>query len=193
MQFQKAAALVSKWDRAIVANEDRIQSLHRDAQSLHVAHNELSQNLDVILSQQTELHTLLDALESDVERKFGASGPGAISVANGSRNPAVQADVERESMHRLSVEIMEELDAMALTIRDLVIELNKSSATSSEDGVSDTVSQIISVLNAHLDSLQYLDESSAALHKRMTDVSRACEVVSRDSGRMYARRPGATY
>lgn len=212
-QFQKAASLVSKWDRAIVANEDRIHGLHKDAQSLQIAHKELEGNLDVILSQQTELHHLLDALEEDVERKVGlstkgkrdgrgsglgsgeANGYGSRSsggAVNGSGNAKVQGDVEREGMHQLSVEVMEELDAMALTIRDLVGELNKGS-DGSGDGSNDIVGQIISVLNAHLDSLMYLDESSGSLQKRLTDVSRAVEMISRDTDRGLGRRGGAMY
>lgn len=193
-QFDRAANLVSKWDRAIVANEDRIHALHRDAESLQIAHKELSSNLEIITSQQTELHSLLDALETDVERKLGANGVGSGAFSNGGTTmPSVPADVEREAMHRLAAEVMEELDAMALTIRDLVIDLNKNSGASTEDGVSDTVSQIISVLNSHLDSLQYLDETSSTLQKRIGEVSRACETASRDVSRMYPRRPGALY
>lgn len=190
VQFEKGAQMVSKWDRAIVSNEDKIRALHRDAQSLQIGHKELSDNMDVILSQQTELHKLLDALELDVERKIGSaiSKPGPAGSYGG--NSKVQGDVEREAMHRLSIEVMEELDTMVLKIRDLVVELNKGSGISGGDRTGDTVSQIISVLNAHLDSLQYLDETSSALQKRVTDVQRACEMATRESERMYVRRTG---
>lgn len=210
-QFEKAAALVSKWDRAILANEDRIHALHKDAQTLQIAHKELSGNLDVILSQQSELHNLLDALEEDVERKLGAAktkGDARATAdsrslvaapafpARGSHtpshttngNPRVPGDAEREAMHRLTVDIMEELDAIALTVRDLVSELNKHQDGVSSNGGTDIVAQIIAVLNAHLDSLMYLDESSGTLQKRLTDVSRAVEVISRDSDRMFGGR-----
>lgn len=233
-QFQKSTALVAKWDRAIVLNEDRIHAVHKDAQSLQIAHKELTNNLDVILSQQSELHNLLDSLEEDVERKIGStnsSGSGALPSSfnstkglkyesrlfsnqfpyqnagrsslggrlSSSSNQSsganrIPGDIERETMHKLSVEVMEELDAMALTIRDLVQDLNKGRDGSGiGDGGGDVVSQIIAVLNAHLDSLMYLDESSSALQKRLTDVSRAVEVISRDSERMYGgRRSGGS-
>lgn len=199
-QFQKAASLVSKWDRAIVSNEDRIHAVHKDVQTLQVAHKELNNNLDVILTQQSELHNLLEALEKDVESKIG-SGKGKTNgtrvgdggINDGSRNSSgahggrQQAEVERENMHRLSVDIMEELDAMALTIRDLVSELNKG-RHGSGDSSGDIVGQIISVLNAHLDSLVYLDESSNSLQKRLLEVTRAVDLVARDSDRMYGKR-----
>lgn len=184
--------MVSKWDRAIVSNEDKIHSLHRDAQSVQIAHKELSDNLDVILSQQNELHSLLDALQADVERKIGSSPTKSGTSGPTAGDTKLRGDVERESMHRLSIEVMEELDAMALTIRDLVMELNKGSE-STGDRTGDTVSQIISVLNAHLDSLQYLDETSSALHRRLTDVQRACEVATRETERMYGRRAAGLY
>lgn len=199
-QFQKAVSLVSKWDRSIVANEDRIHAIHKDVQSLQVAHKELNNNLDVILTQQSELHNLLEALENDVENKIGSgkgkanesrAGDGGISgtsrTGGGSHGGRQQAEAERESMHRLSIDIMEELDAMALTIRDLVSDLNKGRHGNS-DSSGDIVGQIISVLNAHLDSLMYLDESSNSLQKRLAEVSRAVELVARDSERTYGKR-----
>lgn len=233
-QFEKAVSLVTKWDRAILANEDRIHAVHKDAQALQIAHKELSNNLDVILSQQSELHNLLDALEEDVERKLGASktkggdaargagggdgraaasaggfairggsvgggaGGGSGGVHGGGVNGGgarVPGEVERESMHRLAADVMEELDAIALTVRDLVSELNKGRDGASPNGGADIVAQIIAVLNAHLDSLMYLDESSSALQKRLTDVSRAVDVISRESDRFFgaSRRPGGIY
>lgn len=199
-QFQKAASLVSKWDRSIVANEDRIHAIHKDVQSLQVAHKELNNNLDVILTQQSELHNLLEALENDVESKIGSgkgkangsrAGDGGVNgtprAGGGSHGGRQHAEAERESMHRLSIDIMEELDAMALTIRDLVSDLNKGRHGNS-DSSGDIVGQIISVLNAHLDSLMYLDESSNSLQKRLAEISRAVELVVRDSERMYGKR-----
>lgn len=190
VQFEKAAQVVTKWDRAIVANEDKIRALHRDAQGLQIAHKELTENLDVIASQQTELHKLLDALELDVEKKIGSNSLNRTVHARGFGTAKVQGDVEREAMHRLSIELIEELDTMALKIRDLVVELNKGSDTSIEENAGDTVSQIISVLNAHLDSLQYLDETSNALNKKVTDVQRACDVAVRETERIYGQRTG---
>lgn len=192
-QFQKGARMVSKWDRAIVSNEDKINSLNRDAQSVQIAHKELNDNLDLILSQQNELHSLLDTLQIDVERKIGSSPSKPGSPHGGHSDTKLRGDIERESMHRMSIEVMEELDTMALTIRDLVVDLNKGSEMTGRGRAGDTVSQIISVLNAHLDSLQYLDETSGSLHKRLTDVQRACEVATRETERMYGRRTAGMY
>lgn len=187
-QFEKAASMVARWDRAIIQNEDRVRTLHRDSESLEVAHKELSENLDTITAQQSELHGLLDELEKDVEKKLGTL---TSDPANGQHQSALRADREREDMHRMSVEVMSDLDAMAQTIRDLVLELNKK--TGGDDGVSDSVSQIISVLNSHLDSLQYLDESSSQLAKRVNDVTQQCEAVARETSRFQGRRHAGMY
>lgn len=181
-QFVSAAGLVSKWDRNIVANERAISDLWKETQCCSVAHTELSTNLDTILSQQQDLHQMLDALEREMEDVDRKQPVGSTSGAGSSLN----ADIEREAMHSLANEVMTDLDGMAVAIRDLVIELNKSSAVDSGDAVA----QVIAVLNAHLDSLQYLDESSNQLRRRLADVSRACETVSRDP-RNLSRRPGA--
>jgi nuclear pore complex protein Nup62 len=184
-QFASAASMVSKWDRNIGVNEKAISELWKETQSCSVAHGELSANLDTILGQQRDLHDLLDALEremDDLDRK------NATGTSNGN-NGAVSADIEREAMHLLAAEVMSDLDAMSLSIRDLVIELNKSGAG---EGAGDTVAQVIAVLNAHLDSLQYLDESTGQLQKRLAEVSRACEIVTRDT-RSYPRRSAGSF
>jgi nuclear pore complex protein Nup62 len=184
-QFASAASMVSKWDRSIGVNEKAISELWKETQSCSVAHGELSANLDTILGQQRDLHDLLDALEremDDLDRK------NATGTSHGN-NGAVSADIEREAMHLLAAEVMSDLDAMSLSIRDLVIELNKSGAG---EGAGDTVAQVIAVLNAHLDSLQYLDESTGQLQKRLGEVSRACEIVTRDT-RSYPRRSAGSF
>jgi nuclear pore complex protein Nup62 len=185
-QFSSAAAMVSRWDRSIVANEKSIAALWKETQGCSVAHTELSANLDAIMSQQRDLHHMLDTLErdmDDVDRKQ----PSGVAAGSGS---GVAADHEREAMHSLASEVMGSLDAMALTIRDLVVDLNKSGPG---DGANGTVSQVVAVLNAHLDSLQYLDESAGQLQKRLSEVSRATQSVSRDSRSAYQARRSVGY
>jgi len=174
-QFEEAASMVARWDRQILHNGDRVRVLHRDSESLQVAYKELSENLDTVTGQQNELHTMLERLEREVDSKLGKEG-GALAA-----NGAVRADVERDKMHRMGVAVMSDLDAMALSIKDLVVDLNKKTAVSNDDsGSSDAVSQIISVLNSHLDSLQYLDETSNQLSRRVNDVAQQCESYARD-------------
>lgn len=181
-QFDSAAAMVSKWDRSIVANDKSIEALWVETQSCTVAHTELSENLDTILAQQGDLHQMLDALEKDMDEVDRKANSNASNTDGGG---GVAADNEREAMHALASEVMGSLDAMALSIRDLVLDLNKTSAG---EGVSDPVGQVVAVLNAHLDSLQYLDESAGQLQKRLSEVSRAAETVSRDTRSAYQRR-----
>jgi nuclear pore complex protein Nup62 len=184
-QFASAAAMVSRWDRNIGLNEKAIKDLWKETQCCSVAHTELSSNLDTILGQQRDLHQMLDALEremDDLDRKN--------TVGSGSHGGTASADVEREAMHSLATEVMSELDSMALQIRDVVTELNKSGTG---DRASDTLSQVVAVLNAHLDSLQYLDESSGQLQKRLAEVSRACEAVTRETRGQQRRSVGGLY
>ena len=171
-QFEESAALVARWDRQILHNGDRVRALHRDSESLQVCYKELTENLDTVTAQQNELHAMLERLERDVEAKLGARPPST------SRSTAVRADLEREKMHGMATACMADLDAMALSIRDLVVELNKKNG--SEDSAADAVSQIVSVLNSHLDSLQYLDDNAAQLARRVTEVAQQCEAYARD-------------
>lgn len=129
-------------------------------------------NLDTVLSQQTELHNLLDALEREVDRTYGPgeskprnaqtqrseeialpdslSSPDHIlapchtffsssffvglalvkktnpEAVQGGLLPRTSADLEREQTHELALGIMQELDAMAVTLKDVVQDINQS-------------------------------------------------------------------
>lgn len=185
-QFTVAASMVAKWDRSIVANESAITELWKETQSCTVAHSELSSNLDTILDQQRDLHQVLDALERDID-DLDRKQPGGAATATSSE---VSADMEREAMHALASEVMSDLDAISLAIRDLVVDLNKTGAG---EGTGDTIAQVVAVLNAHLDSLQYLDESTSQLQRRLAEVSRVCNVVTRDARSLQRRSVGAFY
>lgn len=174
-QFQKAAMMVGKWDADVVKNEDRIVGLHREAQAVTVAHNELATNLDVILAQQSQLHGVLDGLEKEVVGKYGKE------VLDGGGGE--EGGDEREEMGRVAEKVLEELDAMGGTIRELVTELNNSGGAT-----GDKLKMVVSVLNAHLDSLTYLDETSLTLQRKLQEIGRAVDNMQRDSRSIRPKR-----
>jgi hypothetical protein len=51
-------------------NSDKIFNLYSDVQRVQVSQKELDQNLEMITTQQSELHELLTSLESNVEAQM---------------------------------------------------------------------------------------------------------------------------
>jgi len=179
-KFRKQAVQVGRWDRQIINNEDRIVLLHQELQTLQASHKELEMNLDTVLAQQTELHNLLDGLEKEVDRTFKAD------IAQAGTIPKTSADQEREQTHALALGILKELDAMSLTLKDIVQDINQSQVPES----GNVMGQIVSVLNAHLNALQFLDESTGNIQKEIQHISRLTESARRDAERLHARRFG---
>mmetsp|Transcript_20272 Transcript_20272/g.81588 ORF Transcript_20272/g.81588 Transcript_20272/m.81588 type:complete len:140 (+) Transcript_20272:1804-2223(+) len=138
-------------------------------------------NLDTVLAQQTELHNLLNALEKEVDAAFGTSGSPGLA-------PRTNADKERAQTHELGLGIMRELDSMALTLRDVVQEINQSQAPESWD----VLGQIVSVLNSHMNALQYLDESTGNVQKQIHQVARLAGSAKREADSLRGRRYGHT-
>mmetsp|Transcript_20271 Transcript_20271/g.81584 ORF Transcript_20271/g.81584 Transcript_20271/m.81584 type:complete len:84 (+) Transcript_20271:171-422(+) len=83
---------------------------------------------------------------------------------------------------------MRELDSMALTLRDVVQEINQSQAPESWD----VLGQIVSVLNSHMNALQYLDESTGNVQKQIHQVARLAGSAKREADSLRGRRYGHT-
>lgn len=54
----------------------------------------------------------------------------------------------------------------------------------------DVMSQILSVMNAHLSSLQYLEDRSTKIKVKLGDLSRLSEAVQRETLSLQSRRVG---
>lgn len=138
-------------------NGDRIFELHGEVQRVQVAQKELDQNLEIIYGQQNELDALLSSLESEVENLANESEP-------------TPTDLEREKGYQLAEDINAELDQMETTLKDMINKLNASHTTSDSDN---PVNQVVKILNAHLTSLQWLDQNSNYLQSKLQELNRA--------------------
>lgn len=66
-------------------------------------------------------------------------------------------------------------------MKEIISHLNTSAK--SQDS-RDPVHQIGKVLNAHMDSLQWIDSNAAAVERKLQDVTRLAEIHKRDSERL---------
>lgn len=155
--FTNQAVEVAKWDKEIMENGDKIFKLQHEVQRVHVAQKELDQNLEIIYTQQTELHQMLESLESDVANMVNETEMGPT-------------DTEREKGYQLAEDINGQLDQMSNTLKDLISKLN--SASEKTEDTDNPVNQIVKILNAHLNSLNWVDENASLLNTKVQEIGR---------------------
>ncbi|KAJ6653526.1 hypothetical protein lerEdw1_009106 [Lerista edwardsae] len=142
--FLQQATQVNAWDRTLIENGEKITSLHREVEKVKLDQKRLDQELDFILSQQKELEDLLTPLEESVKEQSGT-----IYLQH--------ADEEREKTYKLAENIDAQLKRMAQDLKDIIEHLNTSGGPAD---TSDPLQQICKILNAHMDSLQWIDQNS---------------------------------
>lgn len=143
-----------------------------EVQRVQVAGDELDNNLDMIHSQQAQLHSMLEAMEAEAE--------------NLKSDVVTSADLEREKGYKLAEEVNSQLDQMSITLRDLVAKLNASQETATDK--DSPMHQIKKVLNAHLTSLMWIDQNSAALQSKIHELGKLQTQAITQQDRLHASR-----
>uniref|UniRef100_A0A8C9FA55 Nucleoporin 62 n=1 Tax=Pavo cristatus TaxID=9049 RepID=A0A8C9FA55_PAVCR len=147
----------------------QITSLHREVEKVKLDQKRLDQELDFILSQQKELEDLLTPLEESVKEQSGT-----IYLQH--------ADEERERTYKLAENIDAQLKRMAQDLKDIIEHLNTSGRPAD---TSDPLQQICKILNAHMDSLQWIDQNSALLQRKVEEVTKVCESRRKEQERSF--------
>ncbi|XP_047658591.1 nucleoporin 62 like isoform X2 [Tachysurus fulvidraco] len=167
--FLQQATQVNAWDRMLVENGEKITSLHKDMEKVKLDQRRLDQELDFILSQQKELEDLLTPLEESVKEQTGT-----IYMQN--------ADEERERTYKLAENVDAQLKRMSQDLKEIIEHLNTSNRLAD---TSDPLQQICKILNAHMDSLQWVEQNSVLLQRRVEEVSKLCESRSREQEKSF--------
>ncbi|XP_044537166.1 nuclear pore glycoprotein p62-like [Gracilinanus agilis] len=167
--FLHQATQVNAWDQTLIENGEKITSLHREVEKVKLDQKRLDQELDFILSQQKELEDLLTPLEEAVKEQSGT-----IYLQH--------ADEEREKTYQLAETIDAQLKRMAQDLKDVIEHLNVSGGS---PDTSDPLQQVCKILNAHMDSLQWIDQNSASLQRKVEEVSKVCESRRKEQERSY--------
>ncbi|XP_054444719.1 nuclear pore glycoprotein p62 [Pteronotus mesoamericanus] len=167
--FLQQATQVNAWDRTLIENGEKITALHREVEKVKLDQKRLDQELDFILSQQKELEDLLSPLEESVKEQSGT-----VYLQH--------ADEEREKTYKLAENIDAQLKRMAQDLKDIIEHLNTSGGPAD---TSDPLQQICKILNAHMDSLQWIDQNSALLQRKVEEVTKVCEGRRKEQERTF--------
>ncbi|KAK6192053.1 hypothetical protein SNE40_003599 [Patella caerulea] len=167
--FLQQATQVNAWDRLVMENGEKIIQLSQDVDKVKTDQQKLDHEIDFIHAQQRELEELLQPLEKSLEQL------PPISFQQ-------HADLQREHTYQLAESIDAQMKRMGQDLKETIERLN---ATNSKTDPHDPVQQITKILNAHMDSLLWIDRNSAALYRRVEDISKEMDSQRKEQERNY--------
>jgi len=159
----------------LMENGHKIYQLHNEVQRVTQAQKELDQSLELIYGKQTELHEMLGHLENEVEEMYKAD------------SEMQPADEEREKGYRLAENVDAQLNQMGTTLKELITKINKMHDRSVDE--SNPVAQVIKILNVHLSHLQWIDQTTGALHGKIQEAQSQYKLRKVEQERIHHRRP----
>lgn len=194
--FQEQAAKVATWDRLLVENGEKIQTLSDSTHEAERSTREIESQLSTVEDQQAELTSWLDRYEADVDEMFARQvGPG-----ENLQGP----DQERERTYKVAEKLTDRLDEMGKNITSMIDAINDASTTISKNNKADDpvsfspaigirmiallqysctdalsqLSHIVRVLNSHLAQLQWIDQNTEVLQAKVAAAQKLGQSIS---------------
>ncbi|XP_033340677.1 nucleoporin 62 [Megalopta genalis] len=146
--FVNQAAQVNAWDKLLITNGEKIVALNEEVERVKIEQQQLEQELDYVVGQQKELQDCLVPLEKEL---------ASLSVS----------DPEREYTYRLAEDLDTQLKRMSEDLKEIIEHLNQANRTQDS---SDPIVQIGKILNAHTNSLQWLDQQTSLLNHKIQQI-----------------------
>ncbi|KAL0122552.1 hypothetical protein PUN28_007332 [Cardiocondyla obscurior] len=146
--FVNQATQVNAWDKLLITNGEKIVTLNQEVERVKIEQQQLEHELDYVVGQQKELQECLVPLEKEL---------ASLSVS----------DSDREYTYRLSETLDTQLKRMSEDLKEIIDHLNE--ANRAQDS-SDPIVQIGKILNAHMNSLQWLDQQTALLNQKIQQI-----------------------
>lgn len=162
--FIGQAAQINTWDRLFTSNSEKILSLNSEVENMKLQQLQLDHELDFILAQQRELEECLVPLEKEL-----ASTP-------------TNTDPEREHTYHLAENLDTQLKQMSEDLKEIIEHLNESSRT---QDTSDPIVQIGRILNAHMNSLHWIDQNIVHIQTQLDGVTKMHDLHRRENERSF--------
>ncbi|XP_065168999.1 nuclear pore glycoprotein p62 [Atheta coriaria] len=148
--FSNQAKQLNAWDRLLVSNGEKVLSLNSGIERVKQQQQQLDQELDFVLAQQKELEDLIKPLEKEL-------------------NEIPLTDVDRVHTYQLAENMDTQLKQMSEDLKEIIEQLNESNKTQEN---SNPITQIRKILNAHMDSLQWIDRHTSKITGHLDQISK---------------------
>ncbi|OXU28446.1 hypothetical protein TSAR_016736 [Trichomalopsis sarcophagae] len=162
--FVNQATQINAWDRLLIANGEKIVTLNQEVERVKLEQQQLEHELDYVIGQQKELQDCLVPLEKEL---------ALLSVT----------DPEREYTYRLAENIDTQLKQMSEDLKEIIEHLNE--ANRAQDS-SDPIVQIVKILNAHMNSLQWLVQRTNLLNQKIQQIDHMHQSFRQENERSFS-------
>ncbi|XP_044264668.1 nuclear pore glycoprotein p62-like isoform X3 [Tribolium madens] len=156
--FINQAKQLNAWDNLLVSNSDKILALNETVERVKEQQKQLDQELDFVLAQQNELDELSLPLEKQLTD---------IPVT----------DQNRFQTYQLSEVIDSQLKQMSEDLKEIVEHLNESNKN---EDITDPVIQVSRILNAHMNSLQWIDRNTSQICSHLEQITQLHETYKKN-------------
>ena len=140
----------------------QIIEISNEATRLNNDQEKLEQELNFIFSTQNDLEQAIKKLEMGIEQM--------------PLIPQQTSDTSRIEMYKLLIEVDNQLKSTSIDLKEIIKSLNDTNVN-----LNDPVVQISKILNAHADSLNWIEENSSNLQKQLEKIGKAMEERNRDT------------
>jgi len=117
--------------------------------------DQLEEELNFVYSQQNDLEQTIKKLETGIEQ---------MPI------PRQHGDTSRIEMYKLLIEVDNQLKSMSIDLKDIINSLNDSNMD-----MNNPIVQISKILNAHTDSLNWIDNNTQLIESQVEKMSKNVE------------------
>jgi nuclear pore complex protein Nup62 len=186
-EFKTHAETLALWDQKIVENSSKIDKLYVKTRTCEKQTMSVEMQLTAVENQQAELESWLAKYEAEVDGMLEKESGNPVDVGG--------PDQEREKTYKLAEKLSERLDEMGTNLESMVEEVNAVNAGLSKNGKADEpvrpspsvsvlsiltdfqITQIVKILNQHLNQLQAIDNGASVLQSKVAEAQKAARGV----------------
>ncbi|XP_075167375.1 nucleoporin 62 [Haematobia irritans] len=161
--FTDQATQINAWDKVLISNNQKILDLNDAVQKVKSDQQTLEQELEFIATQHKELEESIVPLQKEFLK-------------------IPQVDVERSQTYLMVENLDTQLKQMSEDLKEIIDNLNESNKCQDN---SDPIIQIGKILNAHMSSLQWIEQNTANIGNKLEDITKMHETFKRDSERSF--------
>ncbi|XP_017780124.1 PREDICTED: nuclear pore glycoprotein p62 [Nicrophorus vespilloides] len=163
--FGNQAKQLNAWDRLLISNGEKVLSLNNSIERVKQQQQNLDQELDFVLAQQKELEDLIAPLEKEL-------------------NELPITDLDRNHTYQLAETMDTQLKQMSEDLKEIIEQLNEANKTQE---LSNPITQIGKILNAHMNSLQWIDRNTTKISTHLDQVTKMHDINRRSHEKSFQR------
>uniref|UniRef100_A0A1B0GBX5 Nucleoporin NSP1-like C-terminal domain-containing protein n=1 Tax=Glossina morsitans morsitans TaxID=37546 RepID=A0A1B0GBX5_GLOMM len=161
--FTDQATQINAWDKILIGNNQKIFELNDAVQKIKNDQQTLEQELEFIATQHKELEESILPLQKEFMK-------------------IPQVDIERAQTYLMVENLDTQLKQMSEDLKEIIDNLNE--ASNCQDS-TDPIIQVGKILNAHMSSLQWIEQGTTNISNKLEDITKMHETFKRDTERSF--------